>query len=122
MQRLTRHSRLLSRLAFGLAALATELTGRSLIARLDVGRHVATPSYAHSDYYPVLLAGVKVGIALLLARLAWRALRARSLQRAGTTVLAALGRRPTRTAPRVRLTLSPRLWLLAFGATSLVYL
>lgn len=109
-------------LAFGLLALVAELAGRSLALRMDVGRHVATPSYGREDYYPLLLAGVKVGVALLLARLAWRILRAHAAQRAGRTLLAALGSRPTRGAPRVHVSLSPRRWLFGFAATSLIYL
>src|SRR5256885_1205524 len=61
-----RHQRLLSFLAFGLLAVAAELLGASLTARLDVGRHVRSPSYSHAAYYPALVAAVKVGIALLL--------------------------------------------------------
>jgi hypothetical protein len=121
MDRARRHQRLLSGLAFGLLALVAELAGRSLTHRLDVGRHVATPGYAGADYYPFLLAAVKVGIALLLARLAWRFARAHAAARAARRLLAAVGSRPTR-APRVRVVLSPRLWLASFLATALFYL
>jgi hypothetical protein len=79
MDRARRHQRLLSGLAFGLLALVAELVGRSLTYRLDVGRHVSSPGYASASYYPFLLAAVKVGIALLLARLAWRFVRAERL-------------------------------------------
>lgn len=122
MERARRHQRPLAAVAFGLIALVAELVGRSLTHRLDVGRHVAAPSYSGADYYPFLLAGVKVGIALLLARLAWRFARARASARAGRTLLSALGARPHSRAPRVRLELSPRLWALAFATTSLFYL
>jgi hypothetical protein len=108
--------------AFGLLALIAELAGRSLTHRLDVGRHVATPSYAGADYYPILLAAVKIGVALMLAALAWRFVRARAAARAGRRLLAALGKRPPERAPRVRLDLGPRLWAAAFAATSLLYL
>jgi hypothetical protein len=117
MERARRHQRLCSGLAFGLLALVAELAGRSLAHRLDVGRHVRSPSYAGADYYPFLLAAVKLGVALLLARLAWRFVRARAAARAGRRVLAAVGGR-ARPAPRVRLDLSPRLWLAAFVVTS----
>jgi hypothetical protein len=116
-----RHQRLLAASAFGLLSLVAELAGRSLTQRLDVGRHVATPSYAGADYYPILLAAVKVGIALMLARLAWRFVRARATARAGRRLLAALGA-PHQGAPRPRLVLSPRLWAASFAATSLFYL
>jgi len=119
MERARRHQRLSSALAFALLALVAELLGRGLAHRLDVGRHVRSPSYSGADYYPFLLAAVKLGVALLLARLAWRFVRARAAARAGRRVLAALGTSP-RPAPRVRLDLSPRLWLAAFVVTSVV--
>jgi len=111
VERARRHQRLLAGLALGLLALVAELVGRSLTHRLDFGRHLGTPSYAGADYYPVLLAVVKVGIALMLARLAWRFVKARRL-------LPSHARR----LPRVRVELSPRLWLLSFVTTSLMYL
>jgi hypothetical protein len=117
MERAHRHHRALAAAAFGLLALVAELGGRSLTHRLDVGRHVETPSYSGADYYPFLLAFVKVGIALLLARVAWRFVRARSSARAAKRLLGRHGR-----APRFRLELSPRLWAMAFGTTSLFYL
>jgi hypothetical protein len=121
MERARRHQRLLSGLAFALLALVTELVGRSLTHRLDVGRHVEAPSYSGAQYYPFLLGAVKIGIALLLARLAWRFARAHASARAGRRLLTAVGRRPAR-APRVRIELSPRLWLASFVVTALFYL
>lgn len=117
MARARRHQRLLSALAFGLLALCAELAGRALTQRIDVGRHVASPSYAHADYYPILLACVKGGIALLLARLAWRVARAHAAERAALRLLGALGGRP-----RLRLRLSARLWLAFFGSTAAIFL
>ncbi len=122
MKRARRHQRLSAGLAFALLALVAELAGRSLTHRLDVGRHVRSPSYAGADYYPFLLAAVKLGVALLLARLAWRFVRVRTAERAALRVLAAGGVRPARRAPRVRLELSPRLWLAAFLVTSTFFL
>src|SRR5689334_23746424 len=81
------HHRLLSGLAFGLIALIAELGGRSMTMRIDLGRHVATPSYAQASYYPVLLGVVKVGIALLLARLLWRLVKARAAERAAHRIV-----------------------------------
>ncbi len=121
VQRVRRHQRISSALAFGLLALIAELAGRSLTHRLNVGSHVATPSYAGADYYPFLLAAVKLGVALLLARLAWRFVRARTAAKGGRRLLAARGKRP-RPLPRMRLELSPRLWLAAFVVTSALYL
>src|SRR5207244_11435079 len=82
MERARRHQRLLARLALGLLALVAELAGRSLAHRLDFGRHVETP-YAGAQYYPVLLAVVKVAVALMLARVAWRFVKGRPVGRAG---------------------------------------
>ena len=117
VRRARRHHRLFSALAFGLLALTAELVGRSLAHRLDVGRHVRSPSYSGADYYPFLLAAVKLGVALLLARLVWRFVRARAAARAARRVLAAVGKEPS-PAPRMRLQVSPRLWLAAFAVTS----
>jgi hypothetical protein len=113
------HSRrFLAAPAFGLLALVVELGGRSLTERLDVGRHVSNPSYERAQYYPALLIGVKICIALLLARLTWRVLRARAIERAA---LRALGP-ASGAAPRVRVQLSARLWLAFLAATSVIYL
>jgi hypothetical protein len=120
MDRARRHQRLSSALAFALLALVAELAGRSLTHRLDFGRHVNS-SYSGAEYYPFLLAAVKLGVALLLARLAWRFVRAHTAARAGRSVLAAVGS-SVAPAPRVRLDLSPRLWLAAFLSTSTFYL
>src|SRR5204862_3012602 len=70
----------------------------------------------------ILLAAVKFGVALMLAAIAWRFVRARAAARAGRRLLAAIGKRPARRAPRVRLDLKPRLWLAGFAITSLLYL
>jgi hypothetical protein len=122
VERARRHQKLLARLALGLLALVAELAGRSLTHRFDFGRHVATPSYGGTDYYPILLAVVKVGVALMLARLAWRFVKARAVARAARRLLDAHGSRPAARGPRVRLELSPQLWLGSFVATSLIYL
>ena len=116
-----RHQRLLSRLALGLLALVSELIGRSLAYRLDVGRHVGSAGSPGAEYYPVLLICVKVAVALMLARVAWRFVRAHSVARAARRLLAAHGSVGPR-APRVRLELSARLWLGAFISTALIYL
>src|SRR5436190_485729 len=121
MERARRHQRLLSGLAFVLLALVAELVGRSLTHNLNVGRHVDAPSYAGADYYPFLLAAVKGGIALLLSRLAWRFVRAHAAARAGRRVLEAVGASSRRSPPRLRIRLSPRLWLGSFAVTALIY-
>ena len=104
-------------LAFGVLALGAEVVGRSLTQLFDIGRHVASPSYAGSEYYPFLLAGLKAAIALVLARLCWRALRAHASERTARRLIGGLGRRP-----RVRLALSPRLGLAFFALPALFFL
>lgn len=121
MDRARRHQRFLSGVAFVLLALVAELVGRSLTKHLNVGRHVEAPSYAAAAYYPVLLAIVKGGIALLLARLTWRFARAHAAARAGRRVLVTAGHAPRR-LPRLRIALAPRLWLMSFVVTTVIYL
>ncbi|HVN62939.1 MAG TPA: hypothetical protein VMT59_16925 [Gaiellaceae bacterium] len=116
MTRARRHRRISAAFAFGLLAFVAELVGRSLTHRLDVGRHVATPGYATADYYPVLLAVVKVTCALAVAAVGWRLTCALIAARAARLRLGA-GR-----APRLRLELSSRLWLISFWVTSMIYL
>jgi hypothetical protein len=105
-----RRRTVLARSALGLLVLAAELTGRSLAYRIDLGRHVGRVSYADAAYYPALVLCVKVGVALMLARLVWRFFHARR-------VASVLG-----TTPRIRLGLSWRLWLAAFAGTTGVFL
>jgi hypothetical protein len=112
MERARRHQRALARAALIFLALCAELVGRSLSHRLDFGRHVSASGYSGTDYYPILLVVVKVGVALMLARLAWRFVKA-------TRVLQTNG---ARCRPKVRIELSPKLWLGSFLATSLIYL
>ena len=118
MERARKHQRLLSALAFGLIALAAELVGASLTHRFDLGRHVSSAGYSHAAYFPALVAGVKVGIALLLASLLWRMLRAHAIERAARRVAGAVGGE----VPRLRMSLSPRLSLAFFAVTATAYL
>ena len=55
--------------------------------------------YSGAEYYPFLLAAVKLGVALLLARLVWRFVRAQRAARAGRRVLATVGKAPGAAAP-----------------------
>jgi hypothetical protein len=121
MRRARSHSRIAGFAAFGLLALVAEIAGRDLTVRFDLGRHVPTPSYAGADYYPFLLAGVKIAVALMLAGLTWRFVRARSAARASARLLSAVGARPV-DAPRLRIELSLRSWLLSYGVTAGIYL
>lgn len=117
MERARRHQRLLAAFAFGILAVAAELVGASLTHRIDLGRHVRSPSYSHAAYYPAVLAAVKVGIALLAATLVRRMLRAHAIWRAAGRVAGVRGE-----IPRVRATISPRLWLAFFVVTATTYL
>ena len=101
-----RRRKWLARLALALLVLAAELTGRSLAFRLDVGR----VSYVDAAYYPFVLVAVKVGVALMLARLAWRFSQARRV----ASLLDS--------TPRLRVQLSWKLWLLSFVGTTAVFL
>ncbi len=118
MTRARRHQRLLSFATFGLLAVAAELVGAGLVRRIDLGRHVSSPSYHHAVYYPALVAALKIGIALLLGTVLWRALRARATERAARRVLGVV----LEDAPRVRIVLTPRLCLGFFAVTATTYL
>lgn len=118
MERARRHQRLLSALAFGLLAVLAELVGAGLTHRFDLGRHVRSPGYSHAAYYPAVVIALKIGIALLLARLAWRLARAAAIGRTARHVAGVV----TGGMPRVKLTLSPRLWLAFFAVTATTYL
>ena len=109
MDRARAHRRLAGFGSFALLALAAELAGRSLTVRLDLGRHVPTPSYGGADYYPFLLAGVKVAIALMLAALTWRFFKARAAARAARRLLARVGAPIARGAADASPALRPQL-------------
>jgi hypothetical protein len=107
---------------FALLVAVTEVTGRSLTARIDRALHVAPLANSHAAYYPVLLVTLKAVAALALAALLARAVRARATADAGGRLLHAIGHRDHVRAPRLRATLSPRIWFASFVATSAVYL
>src|SRR5262245_5506021 len=103
--------------AFALLALVTELVGRSVTTRIDRALHVAPLATPTTPYYPFLLAGLKVVVALAAAALLWRLLRAHGTATAAERLVTVIGRRP-----RLRVRFSPRLWLASFAATSLWFL
>jgi hypothetical protein len=105
--------------AFALLALAVELTGRAVTARLDDLLNVAPLATPTTPYYPFLLAGIRAGAALVVAVVVWRAIRAHAAATAGERLLGRIG--PAR-RPRLRVTLSLRLWAYSFAATSLWFL
>ena len=106
---------------FALLALVTELTGRSVTATLDRAFHVTPLATPKTSYYPFLLAGVRVLAALALAAIVWRLVRAHVTANAGEALLRTIGQRRFR-PPKLRLVVTPRLWLASFGATSLWFL
>ena len=105
--------------AFAVLALLVELTGRTITTRLDAAVNVAPLATPTTRYYPFLLAGVRAFAALLVAAVVWRLVRAHAAATAGERLLGrmGIGRRP-----RLRVTLSPRLWAYSFVATSLWFL
>ncbi len=107
---------------FALLALLAELVGRSATARLDRALSVQPLATPTTSYYPFLLAGVKLAATVAAAGLAWRLVRAHTTAAAADRLLATIGHRRPRARPRLRLRLSPRLWLAAFATTSLWYL
>jgi hypothetical protein len=106
---------------FGLLTLVAELTGRSITHRLDHRVRVEPLATPMAPYYPFLLAGVRVLAALALAAVAWRLVRAHAAASAGEAFLRTVGEGRFR-SPKLRLKLTPRLWLASFGATSLWFL
>jgi len=119
------HARLLPRRGlptFGLLAVVAEVAGRSLTARVDRVFHVAPLAPSGASYYPFVLVALKIVTALACAALLARASRAWAAADAGERLLVAVGQGHERRAPRFRPGLSPRIWLAAFAATSLIYL
>src|SRR5262249_56288166 len=67
--------RLAAGAAFALLALAVEVTGRALTARLDAAFNVAPLATPTTPYYPFLLPGVRALAALVVGVLVRRPLR-----------------------------------------------
>jgi hypothetical protein len=107
---------------FGFLVFAAEVAGRSVTGRVDHALHVAPLAPSSAAYYPFVLLGVKVAGALLLAGLAARVGRAFAAASAGERLLASAGHRHVRRSPRLRPGVSPRVWAIAFLATSVLYL
>ena len=103
---------------FGALVLVAEIVGHGATTRVDRALHVAPLAPSGASYYPFLLAGAKIVAALVLAALLARLMRGRAAADAGHRLVG----RPRDRAPRLRIGLSPRIWLLSFASTSLVYL
>ena len=122
---MTMQARLLPRrglAAFALLVVVAEVAGRSLTAHVDRLFHVAPLAPTGASYYPFLLVVLKIVTALACAALLARSTRAWAAADAGERLLAAIGHGHERRAPRFRPGLSPRIWLAAFAATSVIYL
>jgi len=107
---------------FTLLVVLAEVAGRSAMGRVDRVLHVKPLAASDASYYPFLLVSAKVVAALALAALLARLVRARATAAAGERLLVAVGHGHERCTPRLRPGLSPRIWLLSFAGTSLVYL
>lgn len=102
------------------AVIAGEVAGRWLVTHLPLVADAPQRRHRGLDAWPAVVVVAKIGIALLLARLAWRLVRARKVAAAGERILRIGRSRVTRPAPS--LGLSPRAWLASFAAMSLLYL
>lgn len=105
--------------AFVVLVLAGEVVGRWAVAHLPLAAHVPERRHGGADAWPAVLIVAKVGMALLLARLAWRVSRAHRVALGAERVLGAIGRRGSRPAPAIGL--SPRAWLASFSAMVALY-
>ena len=115
--RLTRRS--LALLAVWGLVLAGEVVGRWAAERLPLVGHVPKRPHDGLDAWPAIVIAAKVAIALLLARLAWRLMKAHRVASAGERALRLVGR-PSRPLPAIGL--SPGVWLASFTAMSFLYL
>jgi hypothetical protein len=103
---------------FGAFVLVAEIVGHGLTTKVDRALHVAPLAPTGASYYPFLLAAAKILAALVLAALLARLMRGHAAADAGHRILS----RPRDRAPRLQIGLSPRVWLLSFVSTSLMYL
>ena len=101
------------------AVLAGEVAGRWLITQIPFAAHVPQRAHGGVDAWPAIVVATKFGLALVLARLTWRLIRARRVVRAGERLLRIPRRQARR--PRPELGLSPRAWLVSFTAMSGLY-
>jgi len=100
--------------------LAGEVAGRWLVTHLPFVGHVPQRAHVGMDAWPAVVVGAKIGIALLLARLAWRLVKAHRLAVAGERMLRIRRWQARRPLPAIGL--SPRAWLASFAAMSILYL
>ena len=103
-----------------MAVLAGEVVGRWLVANLPLVGDVPDRGHEGLDAWPAVVIAAKIGIALLLARLAWRLVKAHRTAVAGERMLRIATLETKRPLPTVGL--SPRVWLTSFAAMSVLYL
>ena len=103
-----------------MAVLAGEVAGRWLAAHLPLVGDVPRRGHGGLDAWPLIVVAAKLGVALVLARLTWRTVKALQVAAAGERIgwLSPVGHR--RPLPAVGL--SPRVWLVSFTAMSILYL
>jgi hypothetical protein len=99
-----------------------EVVGRALTGHVDRLFHVEPLTRPDASYYPFLLVAVKTVGAIVFAGLLARGTRAWARADAGDRLLAAVGQRHERRAPRLRAALSLRVWFGSFAVTSVLYL
>lgn len=92
-----------------------------MTVRLDRAFHVMPLAAPQTRVYPFLLAGIRILAALVVAGVAWRLVRAHATAVAGERLLSAVGGGRAK-APKLRVRLSPALWLISFSATALWFL
>lgn len=101
------------------AVLAGEVAGRWLVGNLSLVEAVPRRQPRGLDAWPAVVVAAKVGIALVLGRLAWRLARAYRAALAGERILVRRGIRAGR--PLLTVGLSPRAWLSSFVAMLCLY-
>jgi hypothetical protein len=107
---------------FFVLVVIAEVVGRSLIGHVDRLLHVEPLARPDASYYPFLLVAVKTGGAILFAGLLARGTRAWAKADAGNRLMSVVCHGHDQRVPRLRAALSLRVWLMAFAATSIVYL
>ena len=109
-------------MTFGVLIVIAEVVGRALVGHVDRLFHVEPLARPSASYYPFLLVAVKTVGAVVFAWLLARGTRAWATVDAGHRLLTAVGHGHEPRMPRLRAGLSLRVWLGAFGATSVLYL
>ena len=103
-----------------MAVLSGEVAGRWVVAHLPLVGGVPQRGHGGLDTWPAVVVAAKIGIALLLARLAWRLVKAHRTAAAGERILGIRRLRVMRPPPAIGL--SPGAWVASFVAMSVLYL